>query len=129
MFLRKELKEAIGKKEFEHISLEWRRMLGEHTEHQDKIKLAHKTDPELFNKLVKSGVPTEYRWDVWKTLMNVNELLDSKKYESLVRKAEKISEKDDVLMRQIVCDAERTFSWHQYFDRELDPTGFNKLKR
>jgi hypothetical protein len=129
MFLRKELKEAIGMKEITHISQEWKRMLGEHTEHQNKIKLAHRTDPELFNKLVKSGVPSEYRWDVWKTLMNVDDFYDTKKYSSLIKKGESFSESDDVLMRQIVCDAERTFSWHPYFDRDIDPTGFNKLKR
>jgi len=77
-------------------------MFGHHTSKIDRVKLALQTDPELFNKLVRNGVPTEYRWEVWKTLMNVDDLLDTKKYQSLLKAAEKLDEQADTLMRQII---------------------------
>jgi hypothetical protein len=102
MFLKKELVEALGKKNSAKIRNEWLDMFGEHTEGVDKIKLAHQTDPELFRKLVKAGVPTEYRWAAWKTLLGVDDLVDTKKYKSLLKEASKFDENTDKLMRQII---------------------------
>lgn len=102
MFLKKELIDALGKKNSAKLRAEWQDMFGEHTEGLDKIRLAYQTDPELFRKLVRSGVPSEYRWAAWKTLLGVDDLVDTKKYKSLLKEASKFDENIDKLMRQIV---------------------------
>lgn len=104
-------------------------MLGEGDDVDNKVKMAHRTDPELFKRLVSEGVPTEYRWQAWKECLNVDHMVDKKKYKELLKKAEQFDEENDPIMRQIICDVDRTYTWFPYFDKNIQKTGLEKLKR
>lgn len=119
----------MGSKKTKAIKQNWEDLLKPHEEAENKFLAAYESNPEQFRTLSGQGIPTEYRWNVWKTFLGVDARVDDQKYKRLVKQAEEFDEATDTTMRQIVVDVDRTFTWYPYFQKDLNPTGLNKLKR
>lgn len=111
-----------------HIQAKWDKLFGKNLGKANRAEIAYLENPEKFKNLAKKGIPTEYRWEVWKTLVGMQDLIDAEKYEELVVEGNKMDE-NDPLLRQITVDVNRSFTWYPYFDKNISDKGLKKLQK
>ncbi|CAI2371098.1 unnamed protein product [Moneuplotes crassus] len=128
-FMKRELKELAGKKKTKANLKAWKNMFGEYIMDYNRADLSFRRNPEKFRKLCAKGIPTKYRWEVWMALLEVNDLLSEDRYFQYLDEVGEIDEENDQTMRQIILDVNRSFTWHPYFDKNVNKEGLIKLKR
>mmetsp|Transcript_22430 Transcript_22430/g.22226 ORF Transcript_22430/g.22226 Transcript_22430/m.22226 type:complete len:256 (-) Transcript_22430:5-772(-) len=130
-FMKKELEQEMGKSKIKANRKQWMKLMGagEGLSDTERVVQAYLKREGEFRKLAGKGIPNEYRWDVWMALMDVKDIFSKQKYDSLLEEVEDIDEETDPIMRQIIVDVNRSFTWHPYFDKNVNEEGLNKLKR
>ena len=123
MFLKPELDKQNGSKKTRKILENWKNLFGNTLHRNDKMQVAYDVDQEKFKKLVSEGVPSKFRWEAWKTLLGMQEMVSQEEYDNLLSKTKEINEETDPVMRQIIVDVDRSFTWHPYFDKNLSKSG------
>ena len=123
MFLKSELDKQNGSKKTRKNLENWKNLFGNTLHRSDKMQVAYDVDQEKFKKLVSEGVPSKFRWEAWKTLLGMQEMVSQEEYDNLLSKTKEINEETDPVMRQIIVDVDRSFTWHPYFDKNLSKSG------